>query len=125
VHVGSLSVLDDLVQEHLVVLGRLHPAGQLRQIGLFGGFESALAGDDAVDVPLLDETDRDRLQDTEPGDGGRQFALGGRVEAFSWLIGVWLDAIQVDEEGAAETPATFERPDRRGCIGTSPDYAVR
>jgi hypothetical protein len=96
VHVGSLPVLDDLVKQHVVVRGRLHPAGDFLHLGLRRGFESPLARDDAVDVSLLDEPDGDRLQNAEAGNGGIQFALGGRVEPLPRLIGVRFDAINVD-----------------------------
>ena len=108
VHIEALPVLDDLMEQHFLLLGRLHPTGDFRKPGFAGRVVAALPGDDLVDVLGLDEPDGDRLEDAEPLHRIVEFLLRLRVEAAAGLERVGANAVAGDGERPAESPAAVE-----------------
>jgi CBS domain-containing protein len=117
VHVEPLPVLDNLVQEHSLLLGFLNPAGDLRDPRLAGGLVAAFTGDDLVDAVRVDETDGDGLEDTESADGIRQFLLRLGVETAARLVGIRADAVAGNGESATEPAASFQGCGSGGVSG--------
>lgn len=104
--VGTLPVFNDLPQQNLVVLGRLHPARHLGEAGCLGRLEAALTGNDLVDVLTGDVANADWLEYAELPNGRREFDLGVIVQRAPRLGGVSADAADGDEESADETAPT-------------------
>lgn len=102
-----MPVLNDLFQKDVLGGRRLDPAWKLRDRRVLCGCVAALARDDAVAVDLSDIPDGDRLQDTESPDGLREFVQVPRIDFLPWLIRVWLDPGDVDEE----RPGQLASPD--------------
>ena len=116
VHVEPLPVLDDLMQEHVLLLRLLHPAGNLGKLRFARGMVAAFPGDDLVDAIRLDEADGDRLEDAEPLHRIVEFLLGLGIEPASRLVGIGADAVAGDGEGTAESAAAFKRSGSGGVL---------
>ena len=119
VHVEPLPVLDDLVQQDLVLLRRLHPAGDFGKSRFARGMVAALAGDNPVNVLRLDVADGNGLEDAEPLHRRVEFLLGLGVEAATGLIGVGADAVAGNGKCPAQPPAAVERTCRGACSSAS------
>ncbi len=109
VHVEALPVLDDLVEQHFILLGRLHPARDLAQARFACRVVAAFTGDDAVAVLAFQESDGDRLEDAEPLHRVVEFLLRPGVELATGLVGIGLDARDFNEERPAEPAAAVDR----------------
>ncbi len=107
-HVESLPVLDDLVDEYVLFLGCLNPAGDFSEAGFFGGRVAALAGDDLVEIVGFKKAYGDGLENAVLIDRGDEFALRSSVQLLSRLRRVGADTVDLNGKRTAETTAAIE-----------------
>jgi hypothetical protein len=88
-------------------LRHLDGTWNLAQSSRQGGAVSPLTGHDLVNVVDLDIANRDRLQDPELRNGGRQLREGGLVDVSARLGGVRTNAIGADCKCTTKVAATF------------------
>ncbi len=108
VHVEPLPVLDDLMEEDVLLLRLLYPAGNLRKLCFARGVVAPFPGDDLVDTIRFDEADGDRLEDAESLDRIIEFLLGLRIEPASRLVRIGANMVAGDGEGTAEAATAFK-----------------
>ena len=109
VQVTPHPVLNDLLHKDLVLLGRLHPTRHFRKASLFGSREAAFPGDNPIAAGGLDVTDRNRLQDAVAANRLGEFVEIARVDPFTWLFGIGLDVVNIDQEGPRQSTPAFHR----------------
>src|SRR5437899_2810320 len=101
--VGALPVFHDLMNEHIAVLWSLDPAGKFTQANLSGRLVTAFSSNDVVNVFILNEADRDGLEDADATHRIQQLLLPNRVQGFAGLFGVRTNPFDLDEEGTGQT----------------------
>lgn len=108
VHVEALPVLDDLVKQHVLLLGRLYPAGNFGETRFAGGVVASFPGDDLVDVLAFEESHGDGLEDAEPLHRIVEFLLGVGVEPAAGLVRVGPDALAGDGKGTSKSSSALD-----------------
>ena len=106
----TLGALDDLVQQHVLAIGGLHPTRNLLETRFLGRQVSAFPGNDLVGVFGLHVPDGNRLQQPQALDRGNQLPLHAVADALSRLGPIGANPIHSNHKRAGKTAAALQRP---------------
>ena len=105
--VGTLPVLDDLMEKDILFTWRLNPARDFGKAGGDGRMVTSFAADDLVNVLRVKEADGNGLENAEPANGFRELLLSFGGEVFARLGRVGPDTGQLDEERTGKASAAL------------------